>query len=317
MRANLLISCAATALLIGIGSANAQGAAEHKGGPKEGPAAAATQPRSAMPAEQGMAEHRSAAESPKADAASSARPSLNEPKAHQGAANEKASPNTHGAAANEKNAEKNAPKAAQTSPADKAAPKSTAAEQSKQKPDHAAAQRDKSASEPKTGRSAATGKNEPGKGEAAKIEPSKTGASATSNPTESGRSATSTTTGAGAGTNATTHTGVNAQEHGTSAASLQIDPQKQERIRTALSSSKVENIRHVDFNVSVGTRIPERYHFYPLPTEIVDIVPEYRGFEYMVVDNEIVIVNPRTREIVYSMSEGRSAGMNHPSVDCR
>ena len=102
-----------------------------------------------------------------------------------------------------------------------------------------------------------------------------------------------------------------------SATSVQIDPQKQERIRTAISSTKVENISHADFSVSVGTRVPERYQFHPLPTEIVDIVPEYRGFDYMVVDNEVVIVNPSTREIVYTMNEGRSAGMNRPSVDCR
>lgn len=99
--------------------------------------------------------------------------------------------------------------------------------------------------------------------------------------------------------------------------SVQLDSQKQERIRTALSSTNVKNIENVNFDVSVGTRVPRRYHFHSLPTQIVDIVPQYRGYDYMMVKNEIVIVNPHTRKVVYTMNEGRSAAMNHRSVDCR
>jgi Protein of unknown function (DUF1236) len=319
MRATLLISCAATALMIGIGSAGAQ-TAEHKSGPalgKESPAAAATQSKSATP-DHGMAEHRSAAEdaskaakdTPKPAATTSPKPSssMNEPKMHQGA-NEKASPNAKGAA-NDKAAAKpehgaandKTPPTTHRSASDKVSSPSQSAQQSKQKPSSTTAQTEKqpgSATAPKTGRSAATGKTEPN--------------AATSTNTPTGRSAT---TGTEDRINRK-ETNANVQERTGAAGSVQIDAQKQERIRSVLASSKAENVRKVDFSVSVGTRIPERYHFYPLPSEIVQIVPEYRGYEYMVVDNEIVIVNPRTREIVYTMTEGRSAGMNRPSVDCR
>ena len=110
--------------------------------------------------------------------------------------------------------------------------------------------------------------------------------------------------------------GVNDRNHDKTS-SVQLNSQKQERIRTALSSTNVENINHVNFDVSVGTRVPRRYHFHSLPTEIVDIVPQYRGYDYMMVKNEIVIVDPHTRKVVYTMNEGRSAAMNHRSVDCR
>jgi hypothetical protein len=330
MRTTLLVSCAATALLIGVAGASAQ-APEHKSTPglsKEGPAAAGPA-KSATPAEHGMAEHRSAAEapkgkdSPKTDAMS---PS-NEPKSHQGAANDKGAKSERGAAN-----DKSAPTHQRAN--DKGAQQPKSAESSSQKQDthRSAAEKGKQSgsSATQTGRSAAMGKSEPSKTDtsktdASKTEPGKTGPSTTgantTNPTntQTGRSATSTsaTTGAGDRVNTTTQTGVSAQERSGSATSVQIDAQKQERIRTTLASTKVENISHADFSVSVGTRVPERYHFHPLPTEIVDIVPEYRGFDYMVVDNEIVIVNPSTREIVYTMKEGRSAGMNRPSVDCR
>jgi hypothetical protein len=36
----------------------------------------------------------------------------------------------------------------------------------------------------------------------------------------------------------------------------------------------------------------------PLPSDIVNIVPEYRGYDYTVIHDEIAIVSPDTREIV-------------------
>jgi hypothetical protein len=55
---------------------------------------------------------------------------------------------------------------------------------------------------------------------------------------------------------------------------------------------------NVNFDVTVGTRIPRNVHVVVLPEEIVRIVPEYRGYEYFLVGDEIVIVDPRTLEIV-------------------
>ena len=101
------------------------------------------------------------------------------------------------------------------------------------------------------------------------------------------------------------------------APAAKIDAQKQERIRSVVSASNTENITNATFKVSVGTTVPARYQFHPLPTEIVDIVPQYRGYDYMVVNNDVLIVDPRTRRIVYTMREGRSVGLRQRPVDCR
>ena len=37
----------------------------------------------------------------------------------------------------------------------------------------------------------------------------------------------------------------------------------------------------------------------PLPPEIITIVPQYRGYDYVVYNEEIIIIEPSTREIVY------------------
>jgi hypothetical protein len=39
-------------------------------------------------------------------------------------------------------------------------------------------------------------------------------------------------------------------------------------------------------------------HYAVLPQDIVRIVPQYRGFDYFLVEDEIVIVDPHTLEIV-------------------
>lgn len=55
---------------------------------------------------------------------------------------------------------------------------------------------------------------------------------------------------------------------------------------------------HVDFALREGVRIPHGTHLYPLPEDIVTLVPAYRDYEYILVGDNIVIVDPDTYEIV-------------------
>ena len=54
----------------------------------------------------------------------------------------------------------------------------------------------------------------------------------------------------------------------------------------------------LNISVRVGTRVPASVHFYPLPTEVVEIYPEWRGYDYILVGDQIIVVDPRTHEIV-------------------
>jgi len=38
--------------------------------------------------------------------------------------------------------------------------------------------------------------------------------------------------------------------------------------------------------------------FYPLPAEVVTIYPQWRGYEFIVVNERIVIIDPHSYEIV-------------------
>ena len=88
-------------------------------------------------------------------------------------------------------------------------------------------------------------------------------------------------------------------ERGERGGSVQLSEDQRSQIKTIVGREHGPRLgKNVNFSVSVGTRIPRDVHFVVLPEEIVRIVPQYRGFDYFLVEDEIVIVDPRTLEIV-------------------
>jgi len=62
--------------------------------------------------------------------------------------------------------------------------------------------------------------------------------------------------------------------------------------------------QNVNINVSVGGLLPGEVDLRPLPPAVVELVPEYRGYDYVVVNEEIFIVEPSTRRVVEIIREG-------------
>jgi hypothetical protein len=75
--------------------------------------------------------------------------------------------------------------------------------------------------------------------------------------------------------------------------------EKRTQITSAIKQEKVEEVTNVNFNVSVGTAVPAGVHYYPLSPRIVEIYPEWRGYEFILVRGKYVILRPHTHEIVY------------------
>lgn len=106
----------------------------------------------------------------------------------------------------------------------------------------------------------------------------------------------------GATTNrAQTNEGRSQTTTGNAATSATAAPpaEKRSQISTAIRSEKVTAVTNVNFNVSVGTRVPTDVHVYPLPERVVTIYPEWRGYDFILVDGRYVILRPETHEIVY------------------
>jgi hypothetical protein len=63
---------------------------------------------------------------------------------------------------------------------------------------------------------------------------------------------------------------------------------------------------NVNFNVSVGAVVPRTVELHPLPAAIIEINPRYRNYRYVVVRDEIVIINPQTYAVVEVIPAGGS-----------
>ena len=75
--------------------------------------------------------------------------------------------------------------------------------------------------------------------------------------------------------------------------------EKRTQITSAFKQEKIEETTSVNFNVSVGAVIPGSVRFYPIPSRIVEIYPEWRGYDVIRVHGRYIIVRPQTHEIVY------------------
>ena len=84
---------------------------------------------------------------------------------------------------------------------------------------------------------------------------------------------------------------------GAAAGSTKLSTEQRTKITTIIRQNKVEPA-HLNVSVRVGTRVPESVRFYPLPAEVFVVYPEWRGYSYILVGDQILVINPRTHEIV-------------------
>ena len=85
---------------------------------------------------------------------------------------------------------------------------------------------------------------------------------------------------------------------GQAGAAAKLSTEQRTRITTVIRDQHVAPLNNVNFSIAVGTRIPRDVTFHRLPAEIVTIYPEWRGYEYILVGDQILVVDPRTYEIV-------------------
>jgi hypothetical protein len=75
--------------------------------------------------------------------------------------------------------------------------------------------------------------------------------------------------------------------------------EKRTQITSAIKQEKVEEVTNVNFNLSIGTAVPAGVRYHPMPARIVEIYPEWRGYDFILVHGRYIILRPHTHEIVY------------------
>jgi hypothetical protein len=64
---------------------------------------------------------------------------------------------------------------------------------------------------------------------------------------------------------------------------------------------------NLNFNIDVGAPLPVDVVLLPLPPDVVELAPDYRGYDYVLVNDEIVFVDPATRAVVGMIELGASS----------
>lgn len=85
---------------------------------------------------------------------------------------------------------------------------------------------------------------------------------------------------------------------GQAGAGAKLSTEQRTKITTVIRDQHVAPVNNVNFSIAVGTRVPREVSFHPLPVEVVTLYPEWRGYEFFLVRDQIIVVDPRTLEIV-------------------
>jgi hypothetical protein len=85
---------------------------------------------------------------------------------------------------------------------------------------------------------------------------------------------------------------------GQAGAGAKLSTEQRTQITSVIKEQHVQPVTNVNFSVSVGTRVPRDVTFHTLPERVVTIYPEWRRYKFILVREQIVIVDPNTYEIV-------------------
>jgi hypothetical protein len=85
---------------------------------------------------------------------------------------------------------------------------------------------------------------------------------------------------------------------GSAGAQGSLTSEQRTKISTTIRQTSVKRETNVNFNISVGTVIPRTVVLHPLPASVIEIYPQWRGYRFVLVEDEIIIVEPGSYRIV-------------------
>jgi hypothetical protein len=68
--------------------------------------------------------------------------------------------------------------------------------------------------------------------------------------------------------------------------------------KTVIDNKSAPRVTSVNFQINVGTVVPTTVRYAPLPTSIIEIHPAWRGYDYFVYEDQVIIIEPHSHKIV-------------------
>ena len=68
-------------------------------------------------------------------------------------------------------------------------------------------------------------------------------------------------------------------------------------------SSQTKETAPAGFTAKVGEAVPASLHLHPLPNSVTNAVPTVKSYDFAMVKNEILLVDPSSKQIVDIVTE--------------
>lgn len=85
---------------------------------------------------------------------------------------------------------------------------------------------------------------------------------------------------------------------GAAGTSASLTGDQRTKISASIKQQNVAPVTNVNFSVAIGTAVPREIRRAPLPVTVLEVYPAWRGYEFIMVGSDIVIIDPATLRIV-------------------
>ncbi len=83
-----------------------------------------------------------------------------------------------------------------------------------------------------------------------------------------------------------------------SATPLKLTDAQREQIRSYFSGKSASRLQQADFSVAIGAAVPQQVELQKRPGEVSSLIGGYQGDDYVLVGDQLVIVDPSARRVV-------------------
>lgn len=80
--------------------------------------------------------------------------------------------------------------------------------------------------------------------------------------------------------------------------SLKLTAAQKQTIYSSISSQKQNETAPPTFHAAVGAVVPASVELKPLPETVVELIPELKDFEFAMVTNQVLLVDPKNKQVV-------------------
>ena len=87
-------------------------------------------------------------------------------------------------------------------------------------------------------------------------------------------------------------------ERGAATRSIELTPAERLAIYQSITQTHKNNAAPIGFRATVGARVPDTVELRPLSDTLARLVPRARDFSIGMVEKEVILVDPATRQIV-------------------